>query len=84
MVIAQPNGKLFILFLNSCTYFLRSAKIKGSSGNMGARRMSRLAAELQNVEATPDLPEAARLIEHLEEEFGRVRLALQAELGRSG
>jgi HPt (histidine-containing phosphotransfer) domain-containing protein len=54
--------------------------LKGSSGNMGATRMSAICAELQNVGGSGDLSRAAGLLEGLEEEFGRVRTALEAEI----
>ena len=53
--------------------------LKGSSGNMGARRMSALCAQLQEVGASGDLSRAAGLLERLEAEFARVRPALEAE-----
>jgi two-component system, sensor histidine kinase and response regulator len=57
--------------------------LKGSSGNMGATRMAAICAELQDVGATGDLSGAAELLGSLEEEFGRVRPALEAEVARS-
>ena len=54
--------------------------LKGSSGNMGARRMAAICAELQDVGDSGDLAQAPGLLEGLEEEFGRVRPALEAEL----
>jgi two-component system, sensor histidine kinase and response regulator len=54
--------------------------LKGSSGNMGATRMSAICAELQDVGGSGDLSRAAGLLEGLEEEFGRVRPALEAEI----
>jgi signal transduction histidine kinase/DNA-binding response OmpR family regulator len=54
--------------------------LKGSSGNMGATRMSAICAELQEVGASGDLARARGLFEGLEEEFGRVRPALEAEI----
>ena len=54
--------------------------LKGSSGNMGAARMSAICSELQDVGASGDLARARGLLERLEEEFGRVRPALEAEL----
>ncbi len=50
--------------------------LKGSCGNMGARRMHELAADLQAIGASGDLSGAAERLDLLEEEFGRVRLAL--------
>jgi CheY-like chemotaxis protein len=54
--------------------------LKGSSGNMGATRMSAICAELQDIGGSGDLSRAAGLLEGLEEEFGRVRPALEAEI----
>jgi len=54
--------------------------LKGSSGNMGAARMSDICAELQDVGASGDLARAPDLLEGLEEEYGRVRPALEAEM----
>jgi two-component system sensor histidine kinase/response regulator len=54
--------------------------LKGSSGNMGAARMSSICAELQDVGASGDLGRAPGLLERLEEEYGRVRPALEREL----
>jgi two-component system, sensor histidine kinase and response regulator len=54
--------------------------LKGSSGNMGAMRMSALCAGLQDVGDSGDLAPARGLLEDLEDEYGRVRPALEAEL----
>jgi CheY-like chemotaxis protein/HPt (histidine-containing phosphotransfer) domain-containing protein len=54
--------------------------LKGSSGNMGATRMAAICAELQDVGASGDLGAAPGLLKQLEEEFGRVRPALEAEV----
>jgi HPt (histidine-containing phosphotransfer) domain-containing protein len=57
--------------------------LKGSSGSMGAQGMSAICAELEDVDASGDLSKVPRLLERLEEEFGRVRAALETELARS-
>ncbi len=57
--------------------------LKGSSGNMGAQKMSAICAELQDSGASGDLSRATELLTRLEEEFGRVRTALEGELARS-
>ena len=57
--------------------------LKGGSGSMGAERMSAICSELQDVGASGDLPSVPGLLERLEEEFGRARAALEAELARS-
>ena len=54
--------------------------LKGSSGNMGAARMSAICAELQDVGASGDLGRAPGLLGELEEEYGRVRPALEREM----
>jgi two-component system sensor histidine kinase/response regulator len=56
--------------------------LKGAAGNMGAPRMAAICAELENVGASGDLERAAELLGRLEEEFGRVRPALEAEAAR--
>ena len=54
--------------------------LKGSSGNMGATRMSAICAELHDIGVSGNLAGAPELLERLEEEFGRVRPALEEEL----
>ena len=54
--------------------------LKGSSGNIGAARMAAICAELQGVGSSGDLARAGELLGRLEEEFGRVRPALEAEV----
>ncbi|HEX6709804.1 MAG TPA: response regulator [Rubrobacter sp.] len=51
--------------------------LKGSSGNMGARRMGPLCTELEETVRSGELSAAPDLISSLEEEFGRARLALE-------
>jgi len=57
--------------------------LKGSSGNMGATRMTAICSELEDVGASGDLSRAPELLERLEEEFGRIRMALEAKIARS-
>jgi HPt (histidine-containing phosphotransfer) domain-containing protein len=57
--------------------------LKGSSGNMGALRMSAICSELEDAGHSGKLQEAAGLAERLEAEFGRVLPALEAETARS-
>jgi HPt (histidine-containing phosphotransfer) domain-containing protein len=57
--------------------------LKGSSGNMGARRMSDLCAQLEDAGAAGDFARSTELLERLREEFGRVDRALGAEVDRS-
>jgi HPt (histidine-containing phosphotransfer) domain-containing protein len=57
--------------------------LKGSSGNMGARRMSALCAELEGAGASGDIEQSQELLQRLREEFGRVDRALGAEVDRS-
>ena len=54
--------------------------LKGSCGNMGAMRMSAIASELQDAGVSGDLSSAPALLERLEEEYGRVRQTLAAEV----
>ncbi len=58
--------------------------LKGSSGSMGAEKMARICAELQEVSGGGDLSRAPTLLGRLEEELGRVRPALEAEKAGSG
>ncbi|QIN77575.1 response regulator [Rubrobacter marinus] len=51
--------------------------LKGSAGNMGARRMSEIASRLQDVGTSGDLSKAGALLEDLEFEYARVKPALQ-------
>jgi CheY-like chemotaxis protein len=57
--------------------------LKGSSSNMGAKRMAKICAELEYVGASGDLSYAPELLGRLEEEFSRVRPALEAETAAS-
>ena len=57
--------------------------LKGSSGNMGALRMSTISTDLQDAGRSGELERALVLVERLEAEFGRVRSALEAEMNRS-
>jgi signal transduction histidine kinase/CheY-like chemotaxis protein/HPt (histidine-containing phosphotransfer) domain-containing protein len=56
--------------------------LKGSSANMGAPRMTAGCSELEGVGASGDLHKAQGLLNRLEEEFGRVRAALEAKIAR--
>jgi CheY-like chemotaxis protein len=56
--------------------------LKGSSANMGAPRMTDGCSELEEVGASGDLYKAPELLNRLEEEFGRVRAALEAKIAR--
>ena len=56
--------------------------LKGGAGNMGATRMSRLAADLQEAGRGGDLSDAPRLLRELEDELGRVRGALEEKTGQ--
>jgi HPt (histidine-containing phosphotransfer) domain-containing protein len=56
--------------------------LKGSSANMGAPRMTAGCSELEGVGASGDLHKAPGLLNRLEEEFGRVRAALEAKIAR--
>ncbi|MDQ3871760.1 MAG: response regulator, partial [Chloroflexota bacterium] len=61
-----------------------SHSLKGSSGMFGARRMSALCGQLENVAADGDLKAAGELANQLETEFTAVRDALQREFPLSG
>jgi signal transduction histidine kinase/DNA-binding response OmpR family regulator/HPt (histidine-containing phosphotransfer) domain-containing protein len=56
--------------------------LKGSCGNMGAARLGAVCAELEELGRSGDLSEAPARISELEEEFGRVRVAFDEELGK--
>jgi HPt (histidine-containing phosphotransfer) domain-containing protein len=57
--------------------------LKGSCGNMGARTMEAICAELEETVRSGDLSAAQELISSLEEEFGRARAALEVEVSRN-
>ncbi|HET7271607.1 MAG TPA: PAS domain S-box protein, partial [Rubrobacter sp.] len=50
--------------------------LKGSSGNMGARRMAAICAQLEDAGSSGDLSRAPQLLGDLEAEFGLVRTTL--------
>jgi HPt (histidine-containing phosphotransfer) domain-containing protein len=54
-------------------------ELKGGSGTMGARGMSGLCAQLEDVGASGDLSPAPELLGRIREELGRVERALEAE-----
>jgi two-component system, sensor histidine kinase and response regulator len=54
--------------------------LKGGSGSMGARGMSGLCAQLEEVGASGDLSRAPELLGRIREELGRVERALEAEV----
>jgi HPt (histidine-containing phosphotransfer) domain-containing protein len=55
--------------------------LKGTSGYLGARGLSQICLELEGVSATPSPGVGLPLLDALEAEFGRVRAALERELG---
>ncbi len=57
--------------------------LKGSSGNMGAARMTAICSELEDVGASSALYRAPELVKRLEEEFERVRATLKAKIAKS-
>jgi PAS domain S-box-containing protein len=59
-----------------------SHTLKGSSANMGARRMSALCARLEDAGASGDLSQGFRLLKRLKEEFVRVDRAFEVEIRR--
>ncbi len=54
--------------------------LKGSSGNMGGRRMSEVSERLQAIGVSADLEQAPELLASLREGFDRMSEALRAEL----
>jgi CheY-like chemotaxis protein/HPt (histidine-containing phosphotransfer) domain-containing protein len=58
--------------------------LKDSSVNMGAKRMSAVCSELEDIGASGDLTRAPALLGQLEEEFSCVRPALEAEAEKAG
>ena len=54
--------------------------LKGGYGSMGARGMSGLCAQLEDVGASVDLSWAPELLGRIREELGRVERALEAEV----
>lgn len=54
--------------------------LKGGSGSMGAKGMSGLCAQLEDVGASVDLSRAPELLGRIREELGRVEQALEAEV----
>ena len=57
--------------------------LKGSCSNMGAAKMAAICATLEEAAAARDSGRTDELLEHLEAEFGMVRLALESELQKS-
>jgi HPt (histidine-containing phosphotransfer) domain-containing protein len=55
-------------------------KLKGGSGNMGARGISGLCAQLEDVSASGDLSQGSGLLGRIRKELGRVQRALEAEV----
>jgi HPt (histidine-containing phosphotransfer) domain-containing protein len=56
--------------------------LKGSSANMGARRMARLCGDLEMFSQTDDLTHAASILAQIEVEFACVRTALEQAIGK--
>jgi len=54
--------------------------LKGGSGSMGAKGMSGLCAQLEDVGASGDLLQGSQLLGRIREELGRVERALEAEV----
>jgi HPt (histidine-containing phosphotransfer) domain-containing protein len=54
--------------------------LKGGSGSMGARGMSGLYAQLEDVGASGDLSQGSELLGRIKKELGCVQRALEAEL----
>jgi HPt (histidine-containing phosphotransfer) domain-containing protein len=58
--------------------------LKGSSAQLGATRLARLCAALQEEGARQELSQAAAQVDELASEFLRVRAALEAMLSETG
>ena len=58
--------------------------LKGSCGNIGAKRMEAICAELEEMGRSEDLAGAPGPISRLEEDFGRVRAVFEEELSKKG
>jgi PAS domain S-box-containing protein len=58
--------------------------LKGSSANMGAKRMEAICAELEETGRSENLAGAPVRISRLEEEFGRDRAVFEEELSKKG
>jgi HPt (histidine-containing phosphotransfer) domain-containing protein len=54
--------------------------LKGGSGSMGARGMSGLCAQLEDIGASGDLSQGSELLGRIREELGRVERELEAEV----
>jgi HPt (histidine-containing phosphotransfer) domain-containing protein len=54
--------------------------LKGGSGSMGAKGISDLCAQLEDVCASGDLSQGFELLGRIREELGRVERALEAEV----
>lgn len=59
------------------TINMEAHALKGSSANMGARRMARLCGNLETLSQTDDLTPAPAILVHIEIEFACVRMALE-------
>ncbi len=57
--------------------------LKGGCSNMGAAKMAAICADLEEAAAARDSGRTDKLLEHLEAEFGMVRLALESEQQKS-
>jgi len=72
------------LLRSDATAFAEAAhKLKGSSGNVGARRMQQLCGELQTLGRANELVRVGAPLARLATEFTLVRVALLKEKGRS-
>jgi HPt (histidine-containing phosphotransfer) domain-containing protein len=54
--------------------------LKGSAGNMGAKRLSSLARDVEIAAKNGDAAIAKELLGRIDDEFGRLRQALQADM----
>ena len=57
--------------------------LKGSAGNIGARRLYEVSRQLDDISKSGDLAAAAPLVDALGVEFGKVEIAIRRLLGES-
>lgn len=70
--LAQPDAT---------TLTRASHSIKGAAGNFGARALARVAQQIEAHAKTPDFAAAAGLLGDLENEFARVKTAMESLRG---
>ncbi len=68
---------------NATALHLAAHSLKSSSANVGARRISSLAKQLERLGESPDLATAAKLAQQLSDEFASVQQAFSRQLEQS-